>query len=243
MKRWNRIFVTGLVILFGSTHLYPFSVSTHRELSRRAVLISQMDDFLKHQLDISDGIENRIGLGTTIIKFVQAGGEQEDNAPRYCNHFHNPLLPWNEAQLVVDTFIPIPFPIQVACINTTNHSSLLWGQGPELQPAGNRFTWQDARRTFYDALTSNDQAERVELLIRSFETLGHLIHLVQDAAQPAHTRNDPHLRFFAPFEDFLEKVLERDSVRFDSLAAHPTFDPSLLSLHSPALGTACSCLE
>ncbi len=234
MRTWIMMMVTGLLILFEGIDIYPYSVSTHRELSRRAVLASQLDDFLRDQLDISGGVENRIVLGTTIVEFVQAGSEDEDDTPRYCNHFHNPLLPWHEAQLLVDGPFPIPFPIQVACINTTNHSSLLWGQGPELQPAGHSFAWQDARRTFYDALTTNDQMKRVDLLTRSFEALGHLIHLVQDAAQPAHTRNDPHLPFFAPFEEFVEKVRERDPDLFDSLTANPSFDPALLSLHSPA---------
>jgi hypothetical protein len=234
MRVWTMIMGTGLLVLCGSIELYPYSVKTHRELSRRAVLTSQLSDFLRDQLDISEGVGSEIALGTTIVEFVQAGSENEDNTPRYCNHFHNPLLPWSEAQLLVDVPIPSRFPIQFACVNTNNHSSLLWGQRPELQPAGNSFVWQDARRTFLEALTTNDQVERVELLTRSFETLGHLIHLVQDAAQPAHTRNDPHLPFFAPFEEFVEKVRKNDRDLFDSLTANPSFDSSLLSLHSPA---------
>ena len=234
MGKWTTIMVTGLLMLLGGTAVHPYSVPTHRELSRRAVLTSQLDDFLKHQLDLSEGIEHPITLGSTADELIQEGSEREDDRPRYCNHFHNPLLPWNEAQLFVETPIPVPFAIQFACISSVNHSSLLWGQVPELQPSEENFTWQDARRTFYKALTTNDQMERAELLSRSFETLGHLIHLVQDAAQPAHTRNDPHPPFFAPFEEFVGKVLEKDPRLFDLLAANPSFDPSLLGLHSQA---------
>ncbi|MEE8349412.1 MAG: hypothetical protein V3R94_07570, partial [Acidobacteriota bacterium] len=131
MRRGSRAWVMGLLILCGGVQVYPYSVSTHRELSRRAVLTSQLDDFLRHQLDVSQGIETRFAQETTVVEFVQTGSMDEDNTPRYCNHFHNPLLPWNEAQLFVDLPIPIPFPLQVACVNTANHSSLLWGQGPE----------------------------------------------------------------------------------------------------------------
>jgi hypothetical protein len=60
MRTWIMMMVTGLLILFEGIDIYPYSVKTHRELSRRAVLASQLDDFLRDQLDISGGVENRI---------------------------------------------------------------------------------------------------------------------------------------------------------------------------------------
>jgi len=66
---------------------------------------------------------------------------------------------------------------------------------------GNHFTIYDAREALYRAMTgrSKDQvavagseAERKTYWATLFRALGDVLHLVQDMAQPQHTRNDPH---------------------------------------------------
>ena len=70
-----------------------------------------------------------------------------------------------------------------------------------------------------------------------FESLGHLIHLVQDAAMPAHTRNDTHIGFFigngyglpvVNRDKFHHWALFRGGPAIDSAASQP-FDPSILN--------------
>jgi hypothetical protein len=66
----------------------------------------------------------------------------------------------------------------------------------------NHFTYMDAREAFYKALTRNntggnntaaDQArDRREQWALAFQTLGHVVHHLQDMAQPQHTRHDDH---------------------------------------------------
>jgi hypothetical protein len=71
--------------------------------------------------------------------------------------------------------------------------SQLQNQDPEV--SGGNHSWYDARESYFKALTGTDAAQRQQDWADTFETLGHLIHLVQDAASPAHTRNDSHLSY------------------------------------------------
>ena len=56
----------------------------------------------------------------------------------------------------------------------------------------NEFTLRDAKRHYAAAIVGASQRDRDEALRKLFFTLGHVIHLVQDMAQPEHTRNDQH---------------------------------------------------
>ena len=74
-------------------------------------------------------------------------------------------------------------------------SSVLWSQNPN-QDGDGKHSWQDARNSYFNALTATNQVDRKKFYAEMFESLGHLIHLVQDAAMPSHTRNDTHIGFF-----------------------------------------------
>lgn len=95
--------------------------------------------------------------------------------------------------------------------------SLVWslGRTSPLNPSTdsddterrNHFTWQDARNNQWWALTlkrdvladgydygdaGRDGNERLVRWASSIKSLGHVIHLLEDAAQPQHVRNDAH---------------------------------------------------
>ncbi|MBI3047000.1 MAG: hypothetical protein HYY76_01690 [Acidobacteria bacterium] len=54
------------------------------------------------------------------------------------------------------------------------------------------WSWHDARRVYYEALTEPDSRRREALWADLFRGLGQIMHLVVDASVPEHTRNDPH---------------------------------------------------
>ena len=71
----------------------------------------------------------------------------------------------------------------------------------------NHFTWWDARNNYFWALTQQATAadgatyalqregataNRMRRWATAFHSLGNVLHLLGDAAQPQHTRNDPH---------------------------------------------------
>jgi hypothetical protein len=76
----------------------------------------------------------------------------------------------------------------------TGQSSLLWAQDGEKQvlfPEGD-WTWEKTKEYYYLALTSEQQTEIEAYFARTFRSLGHQMHLIQDKAVPYHVRNDAH---------------------------------------------------
>jgi hypothetical protein len=73
-------------------------------------------------------------------------------------------------------------------------------------------SWQTVRQHYLQALTSATAAQRQMYFARMFRGLGHQIHLIQDAAQPDHVRNDNH------FEDALFKKNWLGSFYFEEWA-------------------------
>ncbi|MGH8040990.1 MAG: hypothetical protein ACREPN_02975 [Rudaea sp.] len=85
---------------------------------------------------------------------------------------------------------------------------------------GNHFSYEDARVAMWDALTlevpdSNTPAptaddrnaaaiERLYQWATAFRSLGDVVHLLQDTAQPQHTRNDPHSFINSPEQQAFE---------------------------------------
>ncbi len=181
---------------------HSFETPTHRLLTRQAVRSSNLDSFLKNELGISGGIEENV-LGESIIGRTEDGSVSEDDSFRFFNHFHNPLRTWDQAGLRI----------------VGGSSSVVWGQN-----SAQGFAWQNARDRYFQALTSTSPFFREQHFAATFQTLGQLIHLPQDAAVPAHTRNDQHL-FFDGFERFslgitgtpLFDQLTQNPVRFDSV--------------------------
>lgn len=103
------------------------------------------------------------------------------------------------------------------CATYTCVRSILWalGRTSPLDPGSdaddtsrrNHFTWQDARNNYWWALvvkrdtagdgydfadSVQDGYERMVRWASMIKDLGHVIHLLQDTAQPQHVRNDAH---------------------------------------------------
>jgi hypothetical protein len=134
----------------------------------------------------SDYAEDRAQL--TIAEMIRYGAcfeDADDNAGawRPLAHFYNPQ---NEGTG-----------------GTGGPSSLDWmlkrGSGT-LGTGQNHYTWQDAREYFYKALTDNNsnEVDRVRDQERkrywglTFQSLGHIMHHLQDMGSPQHVRNDAH---------------------------------------------------
>ena len=227
IKKISITILTSVLVLHGG-YVHPFEVSTHRELSQRAVRSSNLDNILKTQLNVLRGIENDIFNDNTVIDWIEDGSEREDDSGRFFNHFHNPLRRWDEAGLRV-------LGDQVA------DSSILWGQSPGLQPSEEPFPWQDAGEDFFKGLTAPTRDQREGQLALTFRALGQLNHLIQDAAVPAHTRNDPH-PFFEELESFVENLRTEDKTLFDQLiGSSKGFDPAILTLPPNPLAPISLC--
>ena len=88
------------------------------------------------------------------------------------------------------------------------------GRGPADDQ--NQFSLPDARVSQVRALTESSRDGRDRNTALLFRTLGHVIHVLQDMAQPQHTRNDPHprcdstlLRFVTGDRSWYEAYVEK----------------------------------
>ena len=122
----------------------------------------------------------------------------------------------------------------------TGQSSIVWAQNPNQDPGG-KWSWQDARRYYYIALTGRDSDGNVIApkkegrdlhFAKTFRAIGQLMHLVQDASVPAHVRNQIHVLF--NYEKWVEKIRtgnQDEKALFDQFIARAiSFEPSILNL-------------
>ncbi|GMR19682.1 MAG: hypothetical protein BMS9Abin36_0277 [Gammaproteobacteria bacterium] len=174
-----RNYMITLVLLISNV-VYGYDVTTHQDISETALYSSSLSrsTFL-FSIGINGGIDdpetkfpNSEGTERTIRFLLREGAKFEDNNIRPLFHFFDPV----------------------------NDEGLLFTTSPNwaLEDNGNThalqdFSYTDARRYLFDALTSTNKDDRSNNFGRVFESLGRVIHHIQDMAQPQHTRLDQHL--------------------------------------------------
>jgi hypothetical protein len=231
MKNNKMIFAFLMIsiLLIWTPQGFALEKKTHQTInetiSKSTITGFSLNDYLKIQLGFNKGVEETLPKDSdkkTVFEWLAEGGKAEDepdgllraivNKGRSNNHFHNPLKAWNEAGLDVLFY--------------SGQSSILWAQNPD-QNIGGKWSWQDARKYYYEGLTSIDKVTRDRAFGDTFRALGQLMHLVQDTSVPAHVRNDVHLLY--NYEKWVEKIQIKERKRFDKFMENPiSFDPAIL---------------
>jgi formylglycine-generating enzyme required for sulfatase activity len=87
----------------------------------------------------------------------------------------------------------------------------------------NHFNWEMARAHYVAALVEVEPTDRVAHRIDMLRSLGQVLHLIQDAHQPSHTRNDSHSNH-AVFPDGFSalELWARDAVSLRAVGLDPT---------------------
>ncbi len=191
---------------------------THRALTKSAYegsLLSENRNYLVNNfgdsfvIKIVDGKPVTIIKGKEVFEWIKEGSDFEDGGPdtndcRASNHFHNPLKPWDQAMMTDARLTSVgSYLINVHCVKegwkfADRRSSLTWGteyiapspDGGKIEVNNQVWSWDHARFDYLRALEANDKQDRDEHFASMFRTLGHVVHLIQDGAQPAHVRND-----------------------------------------------------
>jgi hypothetical protein len=138
---------------------------------------------------------------------------------RVYNHFYDPI---NNRRFTYTATPLVQCPTFLPESGGFCYKSVDWAMGTvdafnSLAPDPNRhqhFSWADARNNFFLALVAErdanasgvreaaereaDAEERLFRWASTFRALGDVMHLLQDAAQPQHTRNDRHDPDVAP---------------------------------------------
>ena len=153
---------------------WSYAPLTHTEIGAVAVDRSRVDSVLKRDYGVDLG-SAAVVAGQSIRDWIATGATREDiPATRSLNHFHSPLKPWPGAGGIL------------------GQSSIYWQQNAA-QGLGGTWSWPTARQRLFEFLTFSAPAAREQALADTARALGQVMHTIQDAASPAHTREDPHL--------------------------------------------------
>jgi len=117
-----------------------------------------------------------------IVNLVKDGANFEDDDRRPLNHFYDPAHPDRSGA----RGRPLTAGVELG------RKSPDWALEQPAEIAEQEFSLKDAGDYLYRALTLPSLQERKQYFGRTFETLGHIIHHLQDMAQPQHVRNDAH---------------------------------------------------
>jgi hypothetical protein len=172
-----------------------FKLTAHLAISDAAYARSSVFQLMK-DIDI-DGARPLVlsGRSHLPVEWLRKGAQDEDdfvsaNLLRFRNHFYDPYrnrgLAWGVE-------------LGEAAPDWALEDTEYWTQ---------QYSYRDAREAFFNALTFAGKDGREAELARTCEILGHVIHLIQDMAVPAHTRNDIHnvppVRPDSLYEELLE---------------------------------------
>lgn len=145
---------------------------THPQLTKFA---AEKKSNIRTQLIDNLGFDGKY-VETNILPTILQGSELEDAETRALNHFHEPI-----SNTGLDDWSVVP------PYHWTGNSNLAWAIG---EIDSNAYSWKKAREAYYAGLIAKSEAEREQLFADAFRSIGQVLHLVEDMAVPAHTRND-----------------------------------------------------
>lgn len=189
----RRVRIAALASLAGvfAGTAFGYDQPTHVVLSQQAFDESIMDlvsfEYGIGAFDINnDGsitfqkYSDTTGVNWDLYALVQDGSWLEDDGLRSLNHFFNPV---NNTPLISDAVV-------------STYSSPDWALAPVGSINNAVFdqtnSFEDARNYEWTALTSADPSLRFVNLGLMYQSLGQVIHHLEDMAQPQHARDEAH---------------------------------------------------
>ena len=169
-------------------NLRAYDLETHRKLSETSVsesVLTKNQSVLK-DLGLADVDETLPFEGNrrSILDIIGRGARLEDTltTARPVNHFFDPTRAGAANNGAARGFVSVLNPA----------SSPSWALEDLQAHGGQDNSFRDARKYLLEALTSGAKSTREEKFAATFQTLGMVIHHLQDMAQPQHVRNDLH---------------------------------------------------
>jgi hypothetical protein len=148
------------------------------------------------------------------ISWLMEGAKKEDVPPRWINHFYDPISGkgWQGEKMGI---LPKDITLFLAKIGISTEdavSSLDWAKNQELQT---KYSLYEGNQTWQKAIYKYQKGNKKE----SYIALGHILHLLQDLAVPAHTRQDTHYDVVGdpePYENWIRN--NNDFSQFQNLS-------------------------
>jgi len=174
---------------------------------------------------------DQTGLTSDLFKLVQLGSWYEDDGHRSLNHFFNPVN--NQPLTTAADFIIGP--------HSTSPDWALEDKG-QIDTQANSYA--DARQYYWTALIASDPDIRSQNFGMTYQSLGQVIHHIQDMAQPQHARDEGHcdLIFTCFFLGNLLVLNQYHPSAYEYYVMDCTSHTPDLKLHCPAVFDAASYL-
>lgn len=184
MRRARWMLLAAVALLQAAAAL-AYELDTHATISESALLESRLgkDPELLKALGLGAVGDQVGGTGESVLTLVRRGARLEDDGTRALSHFLDPTRaaqPGNGALRF--GFVTVP----------GAHSSPDWALEDRGQIGAQGNSLSDGRSWMLQALTSESKTDRDANFAMLFQTLGMVIHHIQDMAQPQHVRNDLH---------------------------------------------------
>ena len=190
-------FILGFFIL-STNNAFAYEIETHAFLTNEIIKFYNQN-FSNNQ------------ISTDLTPYLLDGSRREDDAPRWMNHFYDPVYnrglsydpkidplytlmgTWQKSKDWAQDSnsqnnLTYKVPATIASILNAIQEQKITAISTETD-----FTWQEAIK-FY----SQGDKEKVMFI------LGHILHLIEDISVPDHTRNDPHPGD-SPYENYTQK--------------------------------------
>lgn len=172
----SKFLVLGIAILC-CTRAYAYKEEVHQRLTKRAF----------ERADTANGFLARIGVKPTDIfggripsRLAMDGAYDQDHRVlglSCFNHFFDPV-----------DLQPLRMPATEGCLRMGS-TAPDWALG---RASLNDYDLPHAKLYLARAILDANPGSREFHYREFFLSLGHMVHLIQDMAQPEHTRNDPH---------------------------------------------------
>ena len=171
----KRRFLTFTLLLAIAAPAFAYKQIVHRIITRHAWNRALPNLALQKHIGLNPQVKVD---GRVPVEWAELGVDEEDDGINAISHFYDPR---HEKSLTIGngTFcdeIGVMAPSRALGETLANDANI---------GAINRYY-------LYSVIDLSD-AERKTAARKLFTALGHHIHLIQDMAQPEHTRNDPHL--------------------------------------------------
>src|SRR3989338_8897554 len=202
----NKIKLGILLFIFAGVFLFSQISKSYDDKTTHPGLTDEIVDF--YNLSFGDKLTNEEK------EWIVQGAIDEDTPPRWINHFYDPIykVGWSGEQAGIWPTLLIQYFSSGALSSKEPVNSLDWLHNQELQAKygsykGNR-TWE---RAIYEAVKTGNKKE-------AYYTLGFILHLIEDASVPDHTRNDTHAHelswatgdYGSPYEEFAKQFTRQN---------------------------------
>ncbi len=190
-----------LLLLVATPRLVvAYELKTHRRISTEAATLSVLSSSCSPapcRTPLMNLTKTLGGPGaqlpTDIGRTLADAAVAEDDDKRPANHFFNPLTGEGFTHLLGGQ----PAPLWALGAIVDNHGDVVVDESADIfeEP---RPSFRSARSGLYEALTSPAAVSRRKSALTMVRLLGHVIHVLQDMAQPQHVRDDNHFALPLP---------------------------------------------